>query len=280
MNIYGQRWAVDGAVWYYGYKPGMSPGETYIRAEVTGDTIFENRLCKKITWAFHNSTVLKTMITYEDNDIVYWYNQHIDTFTILYDFNTLPGNTWQIQLYDSCFSIVRVDSISQLVINGDTLKVLHVTDSILSIGNTIIESIGSTHFLFPDERANCHNIVFDSNEPLGLRCYEDTIIGFYETHIAPSCTYTFIFIGIIEAGKEHFNIFPNPTSGDIRFVFPTNLERIEIFDLSGQLVKVSYDMQSANLYGLTSGTYVLKLTDKSGNLGIRRIVKLPSIGRQ
>ena len=27
MNIYGQRWAVDGAVWHYGYKPGITPDE-------------------------------------------------------------------------------------------------------------------------------------------------------------------------------------------------------------------------------------------------------------
>ncbi len=277
-SSYGQVWAVDGAEWHYGYSLDIMGNLSYVTARVTGDTVVNNSVCKKIEWWLPFWSTHKSEITYEDSGVVYWFNPEIDTFTTLYDFNALPGESWQLQLDDSCVETITVDSIGTTVINGDSLKVLHISDGISGLGDGIIEKIGATLFSFPnggDIADACYGIAVDESWMMGLRCYEDSSLGLYETGASPSCTYTFTRpIGINETESQKMSIYPNPTAGALHFnsAIPALLN-VEVLDINGRRVKIFNDLQTMNLIDMNAGIYFLQVNDASGLHTMLKVIK-------
>lgn len=103
-------------------------------------------------------------------------------------------------MYDNNLDTINVsiDSISPIVINGKSLKRLHVPYYLLteeypySYNSIIIEKIGDIQYMFnyyPSASVAC-----DGNYSAGLRCYQDSELGFYSTGIADSCDYIYIYM--------------------------------------------------------------------------------------
>ena len=82
--------------------------------------------------------------------------------------------------------------------------------------------------------------------------------------------------GGIEQHIINVKTYPNPVFGDLQIEVP-NIQKIELFDINGQLVKSykvpeSTDMAKINLSNLPNGTYLLKTTTKKG-VGLNKITK-------
>src|SRR5687768_12556743 len=95
IHTNAQTWAPIGAEWTYGITNHAGPEKYYENWVVRGDTVIEGKSCRLIRVEGRNLPQHMKFITYEDSNIVYWYNFN-DTFTVLYDFNKNKGESWQI----------------------------------------------------------------------------------------------------------------------------------------------------------------------------------------
>ena len=77
----------------------------------------------------------------------------------------------------------------------------------------------------------------------------------------------------IEEIANDVNIYPNPATDVINITTPDNVQRVEIFNMQGQLVKAETGaVMSISVKDLATGMYTLKLTTDNGT-SIHKIVK-------
>jgi len=285
----GQDFAPIGAKWYYTEQFAFSGDISYLWIESVGDTIIKGKDCKilenngGLMCAFHNT---KDFVYYEDS-IVYFYVPEIDTFQILYNSKAQKDSSWTIMFgmdLESKLDTIQVvvDSVSYVTINSKELKKLHVSYKSLNsgwenlgYGGEIIERIGDNNYLF--NLYSLSGIVCDGNYSGGLRCYQDSELGFYSTGIADSCNYTYKWTGIeSNSANTNYNIYPNPTSDWIEIETMTSEELlITILDLSGKVLikKISLGSSRVNLTNLHEGLYILKIKQSDKVLETRKIIK-------
>lgn len=74
-------------------------------------------------------------------------------------------------------------------------------------------------------------------------------------------------LGVNDQQIVEVNVYPNPTTGIVNLVSGKNIDNVNVYDVSGRLVKtvnkISSDKSVLDLSSLASGTYILKIqTDK------------------
>lgn len=74
-------------------------------------------------------------------------------------------------------------------------------------------------------------------------------------------------LGVNDQQIVEVNVYPNPTTGIVNVVSGKNIDNVNVYDVSGRLVKtvnkISSDKSVLDLSSLASGTYILKIqTDK------------------
>ena len=269
LSVKSQEWAPVGATWHYTEEIFMPTtiDKDYIKFESVKDTMYQGMLCRKITKRHDNSCTDRPAVEYmySQNDKVYFWDEHFNSFQVLYDFSAGQGDSWVILLTDMNPAdvdslIVKVDSTNTAIINGVQLKRLYVTYdfrnetiSPYTYRGVLIQSLGDMIFMFnyfQEWAFGC-----DGNFASGLRCYEDAAIGLFETGIAPSCTYVHQLTGINpEPGSaQRFSLFPNPADQVITIESSiTGPVWYTIADLTGRKVKS----------GLITGSVI-----ETGNLG-------------
>ncbi|NJO88096.1 MAG: T9SS type A sorting domain-containing protein [Chloroflexia bacterium] len=288
-HSFGQDFAPIGAKWYYTEQFAFSGDISYLWIESVGDTIIKGKDCKilenngGLMCAFHNT---KDFVYFEDS-IAYFYVPEIDTFQILYDLKAQKDSSWTIvfgmDLESKLDTIqVVVDSVSFMTINSKKLKKLHVSYKSLNFGwedlgygGEIIERIGDKNYLF--NLYSLSGIVCDGNYSGGLRCYQDSELGFYSTGIADSCDYTYKWTGIESNSiNAHIKVYPNPASDWIEIESKTNKElMISILDLSGKVLvnSKSFGSSRIDLTSFQKGFYVLKINQSDKIIETRKILK-------
>ncbi len=209
-----------------------------------------------------------TNYEYEINGKVYWYNNLLNGFTLLYDFNLNAGDSWNVLAQNTSGDslTVRVDSIRMDTINGNLRKVQFVSTSAM-FGNAyifpgpIVEGIGSKFCLYP-QYAAC------DAPTAGLRCYQDSIVGFYDTHFAPACEEVFVDsgIGVREISTKVVAIIsPNPFHevSTLSLQYFSSQEGIfELVDVTGRIIlteKFSGNEIKIERNNLDEGIYFYRL---------------------
>ena len=77
----------------------------------------------------------------------------------------------------------------------------------------------------------------------------------------------------IEDITDETTVYPNPATDVIKINTPENIQRVEIFNLQGQLVKVETgEVTSVSVKDLANGLYTLKLTTDKGT-SMHKIIK-------
>ena len=156
-----------GTEWYYEIKH-INGDITYQHLEYESDTAINSRRTKilvetntmydKTDWIDHE-------YIYEDGDLIYWWNKDLEDFTLLYDFGADVGDEWEIN--GGWFTItVHVDAVDETIYQGETYRVLHVTDANYQLfTGDILCGIGHTKSFFPETP------MAKEYEVDGLRCY-------------------------------------------------------------------------------------------------------------
>lgn len=241
MNPLPQDFAPLGAEWYFHMEsqgPITDPPFYYIRMSVTGLAEIQGHVCSKID--LHD-------YVYEENRVVYWYNQTNDAFTVLYDFNAEEGDTWYCDVGE-CTFLVTVQSVDSVTWNGHTYRTQYVTaysddGQTPAFNGRIFEKIGYEFGLFPDRFA-CDGI--DGPDYLYMRCYvENGEILYHEGDY--DCDYV-VPNGIDENDTAKGSlVYPNPISesGTLNFE-QLNADELTIITVDGRIVR------KENVKGLSS----------------------------
>ena len=139
--------APQGAEWYFhvlSQGPITEPPFSYINRTVSGVEEVQGHTCSVIDLYDY---------VYEEDDIVYWYNQANDAFTVLYDFNAEAGESWYCDI-EECSFLVTVQSVDNVTWNNRTYRTQYVAgyyadnlDNVVFEGK-IIDGIGYEKGLF------------------------------------------------------------------------------------------------------------------------------------
>jgi hypothetical protein len=280
-------WAPPGATWYYSYMNFATEG--YIKIEYSKDTLIQGQACKVLekTWVIHHyiSSTTDTSIfdfeyTYLDSNIVYVYRN--GEFKTLYDFNTIPGDSFPIAGWDTAYfnagcdldGFAKVDSVDIFSFSGFNLKRMHVDATWTThwvLYGEVIQRIGAMEYMFPEPYVNCG--IVDVYEGGPLRCYYDSAFGLYQVGTTP-CDFV---VGIDEEiSGNGIKVFPNPACSFIQ-VEKSNPQALmlDIFSITGQRVLTKNLSDQTNIISvqdLDAGIYFLRVRNNEEVIHTERLV--------
>lgn len=221
-----QNWSPEGAKWHYSETYAFDPYTGYFFFESMSDTVINDQPCKRIEKNHSLQYMLRDgdkEFMFSKNDTVFVYDEYIGEFQILYDFNAESGDTWTRLIPDfsegADTAYVHIDSTTTVDINGVILKKQFATFSMvyhddyiddMTYNGTITERIGYEDYMFYSTPISY--FTFDMNFANGLRCYEDDMLGLFETGIVESCTYTSEETDrdLEDLQESYLSIYPNP----------------------------------------------------------------------
>jgi hypothetical protein len=281
-KIFAQDFAPVGAKWYYTERYFLSNDIGFLYAESVKDTIVKGKNCRKIVNdIICGGYAASVNYVYQQDSVVYFYNDSTDSFQILHNFKAKKGDTWitvfpVMGMTDSLRA--TVDTVFMVDINGHNLIRQEIKytrgDNIDSDSRyywaTVTETIGDSHLLF-----NLYSlkITCDGEMSQGLRCYEDPNFGAYSTGIASSCTYTSIKD---KNAESTFKVFPNPANSSIEInILSKGKVMYEISDFTGKIVRSGNFVSKVRveLNGLSKGVYLLSLKNNGKAIGSTKIIK-------
>jgi hypothetical protein len=279
INVVGQNWAAPGATWHYTSNGLTSEG--YVVINKISDTLINGNTCdvlKKQRFSYdfinlqYDTTNLGREYTYSNgNKVFFWRNGQ---FYTLYDFNAIAGNAWLLPGVLSCSDdSVIVDSVRTVIINTISLKKLyiHSLNNQVSIGDSIVEKIGSYGYMFPEPMC-----IIDATEGGSLRCYSDSSNFSYDIGLTSSCDFI-MAVKDLDTDDE-IKIYPNPTISYMEIQLSgKGISELCITNILGEVLfrKDFPKAQSAQIdvSGLSPGVYILSISDSRGIYSKKVIVE-------
>ncbi|UPT68124.1 MAG: T9SS type A sorting domain-containing protein [Sphingobacteriales bacterium JAD_PAG50586_3] len=274
-NATAQHFAPAPSSWTYKCKSVFEEDTMIFDKTITcypTNVVYDSVINRTVTKIVDGS---KIIYLYESmgGDTIFWRSPQ-GTYSILYNFNAAPGDTWVTPTYYTSLPFVDtitvyVDSTGYEVINNDTLRVLFIRNkypSAYGFGLTpdnmdvikVYDKLGAETFLFPQYYLP-ENIAI----PRKLICYSDCAqIGFWNAPDERPCN---PFLTIIkETNKSPVLIYPNPTLGSFMVKPPFNdVVIIHIYDMQGRLVETKQVQPDGLLFSqYPSGLYTVCINHK------------------
>ena len=258
--------------WYYEIE--WDNGDiTYQHLECTGDTVMQGKRPKVIVRSnthYDRDTIIEVTheYIYEENGIVYWWNKDLQEFTTLYNLNANAGDEWEIKVGTESLTM-HVDAVEDYEYEGNTYRMLTVSDPEDLFSGNIVCGIGHLTSFFPERLMNR-----DKNYRVeGMRCYwvdgnlifkideEDCDAIYGELH------------GVEEnspsAGLGTFTIYPNPANGVLTIQhssFSIHHSAFRITNLMGQTVlsgNINAETQQIDIANLPTGMYFINVGEQT-----------------
>lgn len=271
--------------WYYDKKSYISmtqntePVISYLKLKSTGDTIINNIYCKTITMLSGNAGCFQydnTVYMYQSNDTAYFYNKHLNKFSILNVYGAHKNDAWNIEYERGNIKVV-VDSVSYASIYGKQLKELFVRyqdyshDAYIPFEykSKITEGIGDNIYMF---RSNVFNLALCDESAVydGLRCYIHPTQGTY--HIGNlACDYA---TGTNFPSAQSVKVY-NSSNNTIH-ISGANTCQFELMDYSGRIfstVTITSNDYNYNATNQAQGLYIYRITQNGKLLQTGKIVK-------
>ncbi len=237
--------------------------------ECTAKEMYQGKLCSKLV-SSSVGPLSSPVYVYTQNDSVFFYSTTTAQFEMLYDFSAAVGDSWVvggIMATDGQGNIiftdtVKVDSISQITISGEVLKVWHISHSLYyDWGRRIFEK-GGNDMLFAPKFGLGELQVF------GLRCFETPDVALHFVPYPCDTSYSTFSKTINLKDLSDIVVSPNPFSDrlNITWASPADGFSFSMYDQSGKLVFYRQNLGSElALYtkNLPIGIYYWSV--KSGN---------------
>ncbi len=212
---------------------------------------------------------------FERNGIVYWWNNELQEFTTLYNLTAEADDEWEIKVGTESI-IVHVDSVGVFEYDGESRKMLHISDAGNIFNGDIVVGYGHMTSFFPEKLMNrSASYTVD-----GLRCYwvEDALL-YHNGDEDCDAIYSEIH-GVEEdgpsTGSGTLTVYPNPTNG-VLFVETWRAASLQnptyhITNLLGQTVlsgSINTETQQIDIKKLPSGMYFITV----GGQTVKFVVK-------
>ena len=260
--------------WYYEIL-NNDGSITYQHLECAGDTTISTQRPKIIIRSntqYDRDTIF-TEVTheyvYEENGMIYWWNKDLEEFTMLYNFAAENGDEWEIKVGMESI-MVHVDGVGIFEYDGETHKMLHISDVGNLFSGDIVVGYGHMTSFFPEELMNKNaNFTVD-----GLRCYwvGDALL-YHNSDEDCDAIYSELH-GIEEDGPSTSSgtlvVYPNPAN-NVLFVETQNFaslpaeQKYRITNLMGQTVlsgNITTENQQINIESLPEGLYFISVGEQ------------------
>jgi len=212
FNLAAQNtdFAPVGAKWYYDELNFALKIIPHIIESVSKEN-YQGKWCSKLV-SSSDDIVPNPAYVYSQNDTVFIYSPLSNQFEMLYDFTAEVGDQWVIGgilSYDFqgnpiYADTVSVDSISRISMNGDSLKVWHISHSIFyGWGNRIFERAGNDKLFMP-------KFGLIQAYVWGLRCFETPDTAFHFVPYPCDTIYSTISTTNAPNGAADIEASPNP----------------------------------------------------------------------
>ena len=204
-----------GTEWYYEIQ-NANGSVTYQHLEYVADTVISEEpthIIVRINTLYDKdfSTDKSFEYIYGSNNKVYWWNETLGEFTMLYDFAAEVGDEWLIKVGSSQL-LMHVDAEGTADYNGQTYRTLTVSDAEGLFSGTIICGIGHETSFFP-EQLMAKN---DDYRVEGIRCvWQYGQLIFQLTSAACDEVYLDYHYDVEEPMAEGFTVYPNPCHGTV-----------------------------------------------------------------
>ncbi len=251
-----QNYFPKGAIWHYHLPSFSSASFSFTTIESKGDSIFNGDTLTFLEGFIGCADGIDELVK-QVGQKIYRLNKCDSTFSLLYDFGANVGDTIVVEI-GYCYMtpkdsmIYIIDSIKPKIINANLLSqffISYLTSPSYLIGDSLLEGIGGAKSLYP---------VVGFCDPTGgpLRCYEDSVIGYYNTGFFSCDT---VFVGIDELFLDkNTTIYPNPTANKVFVKTDKPFNYIELFNLNGQKLLTTKEVE-INLDKLSKGVYFIKI---------------------
>lgn len=283
------EWAPVGAKYYYSTWWGFS-GETGVTVvEVVGDTVVQGKNCRyfqqvsgTVPWHFwcegHH-------ITYSEDGRVYFFNDEAQEFDLFYDFNKMPGESWDVILCGFAFCEaddtlrIQVAAVTDTLLNNVSVRKMNLTSQLLSYPTytfqwTVYEGIGS----FPIMHYFWERCITVEAGIINLRCYESPTHGIFNFVGGQPCD-IYTAAGEARPEMEKLLLHPNPAWESLHIQFPRmGAWQLALYDARGRLFKTqSFDNVPEtwvlDVSALPAGIYLLQYRSEGRVMAVERFVK-------
>jgi len=202
-----------GTEWYYEIQ-NANGSITYQHLEYMADTTINDepvQIIVRINTLYDKdfSTENSVEYIYASDNKVYWWNETLGEFTMLYDFAAEVGDEWEIKVGTSSL-LMHVDAEGTADYGGQTYRTLAVSDPENLFSGTIICGIGHETSFFPEQLMTKD----DDFRVEGIRCvWQYGQLIFQQTEAECDEVYINYHYEVEESPAESFSIYPNPTTG-------------------------------------------------------------------
>lgn len=254
-----------GAEWYYEIQ-NANGSITYQHLEYAADTVINDEpthILVRINTLYDKgySTEKTHEYIYESDNKVYWWNETLGEFTMLYDFAAEVGDEWEIKVGTSQL-LMHVDAEGTADYGGQTYRTITVSDAEDLFSGVIICGIGHETSFFPEQLMS-KNADYHVE---GIRCvwqYGQLIFQLTDT----SCDEVYInyHYDVEEPQMYGFGVYPNPTNGMIT-VSGCQTGDYYINNLMGQTLmtgQINVENQQIDISELPTGLYFITVANQT-----------------
>ena len=264
-----------GSEWYYEIVDEYG-NVTYQHLEYVADTTVNHKDVQIIIRTNtlydkgEHQEVTREYLYMEDN-LVYWWNSELEEFTVLYDLSAQQGDSWVIKVGTETLTM-HVDAVNQYYYEGQTFRMLRVSDEDDLFSGTIVCGVGHLSSFFPERlmtRGKGYRVQ-------GLRCYWNYgNLLFTVDRDNCDAIYANLHNGIDEP-TALFALYPNPTH-NVLFVETQNFASLQnqtyhITNLMGQTLmtgQITAENQQIDVSNLPEGTYFITIGDMTRKFVVR-----------
>jgi hypothetical protein len=285
-----QEWFPVGAKWTYGWSWSIGGPPIYYPTtyEVVKDTLYLGKQCKLISRIDSNAfnpLNYPNRFFYDSAGVVFYASN--GQWNLLYDFNKDVGDTIVYPQFQTVYmgNTVTYSNIitskSTVAINGQTLRRYTAypgpeVQSAFSLGTFATgatEVISWLVFFRPD---------IDDTNPEGLRCYEDSILGFYQNpNFNLDCDTSYTFVGLTDGleNKSSIKVYPISAENYLSVSILTESSergRFKIYDLNGKDMKtyeLSTPSSTLDISNLKTGIYIWEYRSAENRVRDKLIIR-------